>query len=148
MFPVDAKIMIVDDSTFSRTALKKGLRDLTYWKILEAADAKLAKDMFLEKEQQDDPVHLLICDIHMPTMSGIELVRWLRTQESTKNLPVIILTSSQDRAEILEAGKIGVSHYMVKPFDAVTLKDKINSTWHKHGQAYFESTKRMRPQGA
>lgn len=139
MFPVDAKILLVDDSSFSRTALKTGLKEMKYWKIMEASDAKIAKSIFQEPEQQTDPIHLLICDIHMPNMSGIDLVRWLRSQELTKNLPVIILTSSQDRTEILEAGKIGVSHYMIKPFDALTLKDKINSTWHKHGQSYYES---------
>jgi two-component system chemotaxis response regulator CheY len=139
MFPFEAKILIVDDSSFARTMLKSGLRELKYSKILEATDAKIAKGLFIEQEQVNHPVHLLICDIHMPDMSGLELLKWVRAQERLKKMPVIILTSSQEKTEILEAGKLGVSHYMVKPFDTLTLKDKISSTWQKHGQKFFES---------
>jgi two-component system, chemotaxis family, chemotaxis protein CheY len=137
MFPVDAKILIVDDSQFSRKALKDSLRSLKFWKILEAADAKTAQDLLTEPEQQKDPVHLLISDLHMPEMNGLELLRWVRTQEKYQALPVIILTTAQEKNGILEAGKLGVSHYMIKPFDTATLRDRMTSTWDKHGQKFF-----------
>lgn len=139
MYPVDAKILIVDDSQYSRKVLKDSLRALKFWKILEAADARQAQDLLMEDEQQKDPVHLLISDLHMPEMSGLELLRWVRTQEKYQALPVIILTTAQEKNQILEAGKLGVSHYMIKPFDTATLKDRMVSTWDKHGQKFFAS---------
>lgn len=139
MFPSDTKILIVDDSSFARTMVKKCLKELKFWKILEAVDAKEAQNLLQEKEQATDPVHLVICDIHMPTMSGIELVRWMRTQEQLKTLPVIILTSSQDKQQVLEVGKLGVSHFMIKPFDEKMLGEKLVSTWQKHGQTYVQT---------
>ncbi len=139
MFPVESKILIVDDSHFSRTVLKSGLKEMKYWKILEADSAKAAKSLLQEDEQTKQPVHLMICDVHMPELSGLELLRWVRNQEVIKNLPVIILTTAQEKAAILEAGKLGVSHYMIKPFDAATLKERMASAWEKHGQKWVSS---------
>jgi two-component system chemotaxis response regulator CheY len=143
MFPVDSKILIVDDSHFSRTVLKNGLKDLKYWKILEADSAKAAKNLLVGDEQLKQPIHLMICDVHMPEVSGIELLRWVRNQDAIKNLPVIILTTAQEKTSILEAGKLGVSHYMIKPFDGATLKDRMMSAWEKHGQKWFESAAKV-----
>lgn len=138
MFPVDSKILIVDDSNFSRMVVKKGLKELKYWKMLEADSAKQAKELLLQDEQQKQPVHLMICDVHMPEVNGIELLRWVRNQDKIKDLPVIILTSAQEKTAILEAGKLGVSHYMIKPFEPTTLRDRMNSAWEKHGQKWME----------
>jgi two-component system, chemotaxis family, chemotaxis protein CheY len=142
MFPVDSKILIVDDSNFARTVLKNGLRDLKFWKILEAENAKIAQSLLLEDEQKKDPVHLMIADLHMPEMTGIDLLRWVRAQDRFRSLPVIFLTAVQEKGNILEAGKLGVSHYMIKPFDEATLRDRITSTWEKHGQRYAEDLKK------
>lgn len=137
MFPVDAKILVVDDSSFARTMIKNYLRDLKYWKILEASGAEEAKTMFTDDEHIRNPVHLLISDVRMPDQSGIDLLRWVRKQERIQNIPVIMLTASQDKKEILEAGKLGVSHYMIKPFDAEILAERMSSAWAKHGEKYF-----------
>ncbi len=142
MFPVDSKILIVDDSQFARKTLKDSLRALKFWKIIEATDAKNAQDILMEDEQVRDPVHLLISDLHMPEVSGLELLRWVRAQERLQAMPVIILTTVQEKQGILEAGKLGVSHYMIKPFDVATLKERMVSTWDKHGQKYFQANKR------
>ncbi|HMN67194.1 MAG TPA: response regulator [Bdellovibrionales bacterium] len=143
MFPVDATIMIVDDSSFARTVIKSGLKELNYWKILEADSAKQAKTLLQSEGQAKDPVHLLIADIHMPDMNGLELLRWVRTQSELVALPVIMLTALQEKSAIVEAAKLGVSHYMIKPFDVPTLKSRIQSTWEKCGQKYFEDRKRQ-----
>jgi two-component system chemotaxis response regulator CheY len=142
MFPLDSKILIVDDSTFARGHLKNGLKELKYWNTLEAADMKGALKIMLEYEHQANPIHLLFTDLHMPDHSGLEFLRWIRAQDKLKLLPVIVLTSSQEKKEILEAGKLGVSHYMIKPFDTHILREKITSTWSKHGEKYFETVKR------
>lgn len=142
MFPADAKILIVDDSQFSRKTLKDSLRTLKFWKILEAEDAKSAQQVLMEDEQIKDPVHLIISDLHMPEMNGLDLLKWVRDQDRIKAMPVIILTTVQEKDGILEAGKLGVSHYMIKPFDIATLKDRMVSTWNKHGQVYFQNSKK------
>lgn len=141
MFPADAKIMIVDDSSFARGSLKSGLKELKYWKILEAGDARSAQSILLEGEQQTDPVQLLFTDLHMPDLGGLALLKWVRGQEKLKDMPVIVLTSSQEKSEILEAGKLGVSHYMIKPFDIATLKNKLTTTWVKHGEKFSAALK-------
>jgi two-component system chemotaxis response regulator CheY len=134
MFPSDTKVLIVDDSSFARTMLKNNLRDLSFWKILEAANGKSAQDLMQGDEQAQDPVQLVIIDLHMPEVNGLAFLRWLRGHESFKEIPVIIVTSSQEKSEVFEAGKLGVSHYIVKPFDVDTLKTKLASTWQRHGQ--------------
>lgn len=136
MFPSDSKILVVDDSSFSRNIVKSGLKELQYWKLIEAETAKAAQEAVLDEEKTAQPVQLMICDVHMPEMTGIELLKWVRSREQTKGLPVIILTSSQEKSEVIQAAKLGVSHFMIKPFDVATLKDRLNSAWEKHGQSF------------
>lgn len=136
MFPADAKILIVDDSSFSRNIVKNGLKELSYWKLFEAESAKSAQEIVLNEEKSAQPIQLLVCDIHMPEMTGIELLKWVRSREQTKGMPVIILTSSQEKSEVIHAAKLGVSHFMIKPFDVATLKDRLTSAWEKHGQSF------------
>lgn len=137
MFPVQSKIMIIDDSKFARTTVRESLKKLHFTNVVEAVDARTAQQLLAEEAQVRDPVILMICDLHMPEVNGIELIRWVRTQERFKSLPVIVLTSVQEKGSILEAGKLGVSHYMIKPFDVATLKERMQSTWEKHGEKYF-----------
>ena len=141
MFPSGSKILLVDDSSFARTLIKNSLKELKFSKIIEADSAKAAKGVLTEAEQLQDPVHLMILDLHMPSMSGADLVRWVRGRYVLKALPIIIVTSSQEKKEVLEVGKLGVSHYMLKPTDTATIRDRLVSTWEKHGRVYYESFK-------
>lgn len=129
MFPLDSKILIVDDSTFARLNLKNALLAHKYTRILEASDAKAAQAMIVAPEQVKDPVRLVIADIHMPDMTGLQLLRWLRQQEDLKHIPVIIVTSSQDKGDVLEAGRLAAGSFIIKPFDATTLLDRMNALW-------------------
>ena len=136
MFPADSKILIVDDSSFSRNIVKNGLKELKYWKLYEAENAINAQIALAQEVKAGDPIQLMIADIHMPDMTGIELLRWARARDIFKTLPVIIITSSQEKSEVVEAAKLGVSHFLIKPFDAQTLKDRLFAAWEKHGQFY------------
>lgn len=141
MFPVDSKILIVDDSSFSRTIVKNGLKELKYWKMFEADTAAKAQIMLAQEFKNNEPIQLLICDIHMPEMNGLELLKWVRAREPFKTMPVIIITSSQEKKEVVEAAKLGVSHFLIKPFGADTLKERLVAAWAKHGQAYAAGAK-------
>jgi two-component system chemotaxis response regulator CheY len=137
MFPLESKIMVIDDSSFARSVVKTSLNELKYMNVLEADTAQRAQELLNEAEKAKSPIAVLICDIHMPNMTGIELLKWVRGQEIFKAMPVIILTASQERAEILEAGKLGASHFLIKPFTTAILKERLDSTWTKHGQKWL-----------
>lgn len=139
MFPVDAKILIIDDSNFSRSMLVNALKSLKYWKIIEANGPRQAQTLMSEEEQKKDPIHLVFCDQQMPEVLGLEFIKWMRTVESYKNLPVVMLTSSQEKGVIIEAGKLGISSYIIKPFDLATLRTRMAAVWEKQGQKFYES---------
>lgn len=142
MFPLDTKILIVDDSSFSRVLLKNALKEIGFWKLVEASNAKDAASILQDRESERDPFHLMIVDIHMPELSGLDLVRWARGRESLKDIPIIVLTSSQEKADVLTAGRLGVTHFIIKPFDNNTLKERLLTTWQRHGQKYYENRKK------
>lgn len=142
MYPSDSKFLVVDDSSFSRTSVVSALKDMGFWKIMEADGAKSAVAIFQEAEQTKDPVHLVVLDLHMPEMTGLQLVKWVRTVDRIKDIPIIVITASQDRTDVLEAGKLGVTHFMIKPFDAQQLKDRLGTAWKKTGQKYYEANRK------
>jgi two-component system chemotaxis response regulator CheY len=141
MFPKDSRILIVDDSSFSRTMMKSTLRDLGFAEIVEAGGAKEASGLLQDPKSSENPIQLLIIDIHMPEMSGLDLLRWVMGQDAFKDMPVIILTSSQDKSDVLQAGRLGVTHFMIKPFDAETLKERLASAWQRQGQKFYNRRK-------
>jgi two-component system chemotaxis response regulator CheY len=139
MFPADSKILIVDDSTFARQTMKNSLREMKFWKIVEAADVKTAQAAITESNKLKEPVHLVVTDIHMPELTGLHFLKWIRTQDEYKGLPVIIITSSQDKMEILEAGKLGASSFIIKPYNEETFRERLGATWERFGQKYAQA---------
>jgi CheY-like chemotaxis protein len=139
MFPSDAKVMIVDDSNFTRSVMINSLKEIGFWKILEAESSMAVQRLLAEEEQKESPVHLLITDIHMPEMTGIELLQWIRKIEAMKSLPVIVVTSSQDKSNVVEAGKLGATSFLVKPFSTQTLRERIAQTWARGGKTYYQA---------
>ncbi len=139
MFPSDTKVLIIDDSSFSRNVVKNGLKELSFWKIFEAESAETAQELILEEEKTESPISLIFCDIHMPKMTGIDFVRWLRSREETRGVPVIILTSSQEKAEVVQAAMLNVSHFLIKPFNLAAMKERLESAWDKHGRSFLDT---------
>lgn len=140
MFPSETKILVVDDSSFSRNVMKNGLKELGYYKIAEAEDATKAQESLLKEEKAGAPFQLMIADIHMPEINGLELLEWVRSREQTKNLPLILVTTSQDRGHVIKAASLGVSHFMVKPFDVKGLQERLAAVWTRHGQHFMKKT--------
>ena len=126
MLPLESKIMIVDDSSFARTLLKNSLRDLGYAKVLIAIDGEAGQGLLQEEEQLHDPVRLIILDVFMPGMSGVEFLRWLRSRPEFANLPVIMATTKPEKQQILEAAKLGISHFFTKPVTLAALKEGLD----------------------
>jgi two-component system chemotaxis response regulator CheY len=116
----DITILVVDDSSTMRFFTKNAVRDLGVKNIVEAACGERAVEI-LEKRKID----LVIADWNMPGMDGLTLLRWVRSNDETRNLPFLMLTSEVRRESILEAVREKVSEYMIKPFAPATLNEKI-----------------------
>ncbi len=124
----DMKILIVDDFSTMRRIIKNLLRDLGFNNTEEADDGNTALPM-LKKGGFD----FLITDWNMPGMSGIELLRNVRSDPQLAKLPVLMVTAEQKREQIVEAAEAGVNGYVVKPFTAQVLKEKIDKIFDRVG---------------
>lgn len=122
------KILLVDDSRTIRNIQKNTLASMGHTDILEAADGLLALEV-LSKETPD----LILVDWNMPNMDGITLVKKIR--ETDKRIPIMMCTTEAEKSRVIEAIKAGVNNYVVKPFTADTLSEKIDQTLAKVGAA-------------
>jgi two-component system chemotaxis response regulator CheY len=114
-------ILVVDDFSTMRRIVKNALRQLGYGNIIEADDGTTALDV-LKREKID----FIVSDWNMPQMSGIELLKAVRTTEEWKDLPFLMVTAEGQKEHVIEAVKHRVSNYIVKPFTPETLMEKIN----------------------
>jgi len=122
------KILIVDDFSTMRRIIKNLLRDLGFTNTQEADDGQTALPM-LEQGNFD----FLITDWNMPGMEGIELLKRVRADDELKSMPVLLVTAEAKKEQIVEAAQAGVNGYIVKPFTAGTLKEKIEKIFERIG---------------
>jgi len=113
--------LVVDDFSTMRRIVKNLLNDLGYANVTEADDGTTALPLL--KAGQFD---FLITDWNMPGMPGLELLRLVRADERLAKMPVLMLTAEAKREQIVEAAQAGVNGYVIKPFTAATLKEKID----------------------
>ena len=122
--PPDTKFLVVDDMATMRRIIKSLLTQLGYKNIDEAEDGKEALNKL--KSQKYD---FVITDWNMPNMTGLELVQEIRKDPELKHLPVLMVTAEAKKENVIAAIKAGVNNYVVKPFTAETLKEKIEKVW-------------------
>ncbi len=122
----DIKILIVDDFSTMRRIIKNLLRDLGFNNTAEADDGSTALPML-----KAGGFDFLITDWNMPGMTGIELLKTVRADPDLKTLPVLMVTAEQKREQIIEAAQAGVNGYIVKPFTATTLKEKLDKIFER-----------------
>jgi two-component system, chemotaxis family, chemotaxis protein CheY len=113
--------LVVDDFSTMRRIIKNLLNDLGYANVTEADDGATALPLL--KAGQFD---FLITDWNMPGMPGLELLKQVRADERLAKMPVLMLTAEAKREQIVEAAQAGVNGYVIKPFTAATLKEKID----------------------
>jgi two-component system chemotaxis response regulator CheY len=118
---VELRFLIVDDFATMRRIMKKFLNDLGYSDVSEAEDGATALRIL-----QQGNVDFLITDWNMPGMPGIELLRAARADPALVNLRVLMVTAEDKRQQIVEAIHAGVNGYLIKPFSAETLKERID----------------------
>lgn len=118
---VELRFLIVDDFATMRRIMKKFLNDLGYSDVTEAEDGETALRIL-----QQGNVDFLITDWNMPGMPGIELLKAARADPALVNLRVLMVTAEDKRQQIVEAIHAGVNGYLIKPFSADTLKERID----------------------
>lgn len=121
--PADPQIRIlsVDDFATMRKIIRSLLRKLGYSNVAEADDGSSALTL-LKKEQFD----MIISDWNMPRMTGLELLKAVRSDPALKDIPFLMVTAEAEKANIVAAVQAGVNNYIVKPFTAETLQHKID----------------------
>ncbi|CAM2737376.1 chemotaxis response regulator CheY [Shewanella algae] len=122
------KILIVDDFSTMRRIIKNLLRDLGFNNTQEADDGSTALPM-LQKGDFD----FVVTDWNMPGMQGIDLLKAIRADEHLKHIPVLMVTAEAKREQIIAAAQAGVNGYVVKPFTAATLKEKLDKIFERLG---------------
>jgi len=122
----DMKILIVDDFSTMRRIIKNLLRDLGYTNTQEADDGLTGLPIL-----KGGGIDFLVTDWNMPGMQGIDLLKAVRADASLASLPVLMVTAEQKREQIVEAAEAGVNGYIVKPFTAQTLKEKIDKIFER-----------------
>lgn len=125
----DMKFLIVDDFPTMRRITKTLLKQLGYGNMIEAEDGKQALDLL----KQDASIEFIVSDWNMPNMTGLELLQAVRAEEKLKRLPFLMVTAEAEQDNIMAAVKSGVSNYIVKPFTAQTLQEKLIKIFAAHG---------------
>jgi two-component system chemotaxis response regulator CheY len=122
------KILVVDDFSTMRRIVRNLLVELGFSNplIQEADDGNNALAML-----RSQPFDLVVTDWNMPNMTGIDLLRAIRAEEALKRLPVLMVTAENNRDQIIAAAQAGVNGYIVKPFNAVTLKEKLTKIFER-----------------
>jgi two-component system chemotaxis response regulator CheY len=128
MFSPDTHVLVVDDMMTMRKLVTKTCKELGFTKITDAADGALA---WAAIQQADPPIGLIISDWNMPNTSGLDLLKRVRADSRFGKIPFIMVTAEAEQHQIMEAVKSGVSNYVIKPFTADVLKEKLEAVHKK-----------------
>jgi len=123
------KFLVVDDFSTMRRIVRNLLKELGFTNVDEAEDGVIA----LQKLKASE-FDFVVTDWNMPNMTGIELLRAIRADAALKSLPVLMITAEAKKENIIEAAQAGASGYIVKPFTAGTMSEKLNKIFEKMNQ--------------
>lgn len=117
---LNMKVLIVDDMATMRRIVKNILKQIGFGDIQEAENGQEGLDKL-----RADTYGLVVSDWNMPVMTGIDMLRAIRADEKLKAIPVLMVTAEAQQANLVEAVQAGVSNYIVKPFTAETMQEKL-----------------------
>ena len=123
------KFLVVDDFSTMRRIVRNLLKELGFTNVDEAEDGQLA----LQK-LNSLPFDFVVTDWNMPNMDGLTLLQNIRATPSLKHLPVLMITAEAKKENIIAAAQAGASGYIVKPFTAATLSEKLEKIFEKMGK--------------
>lgn len=125
------KILVIDDMSTMRKIIKKMLNEVGFTNLTEADDGATAWPMLEKAKEEGEPFEFVVSDWNMPQMSGLDLLKKVRASEDFKHLPFLMITAEAEQGNVVIAVKAGVSNFIVKPFSATTLKEKIDKIFNK-----------------
>ena len=125
----DLKFLVVDDFSTMRRIVRNLLKELGFTNVDEAEDGAIA----LQK-LQGGGFEFVVTDWNMPNMDGLTLLQNIRATPSLKHLPVLMITAEAKKENIIAAAQAGASGYIVKPFTAATLSEKLEKIFEKMGK--------------
>jgi|TARA_R110000851_G_scaffold165169_2_gene309987 two-component system chemotaxis response regulator CheY len=122
------KILVVDDFPTMRRIIRNLLKDLGFENVDEAEDGQMGLD-----KVRDNNFDLIVSDWNMPNMDGLSMLQAIRADEKLAHTPVLMVTAEAKKENIVAAAKAGANGYVVKPFTAAVLEEKINKIFDKQG---------------
>ncbi|WP_423821845.1 chemotaxis response regulator CheY [Salinisphaera sp. SPP-AMP-43] len=128
MASADMNFLVVDDFSTMRRIVRNLLKELGYNNIEEAEDGAEALNKLASGNFQ-----FVVSDWNMPNLDGLEMLKTIRADDNLKHLPVLMVTAEAKKENIVAAAQAGASGYVVKPFTAATLEEKMNKIFEKHG---------------
>ena len=129
MFDLKMRFLVVDDFSTMRRIVKNILKQLGYENIEEAEDGAQAYSKL-----KSGSFEFVVSDWNMPNMDGLELLKKIRSDDQLKHLPVLMVTAEAEKDKVITAIQAGVSNYVVKPFTAEVLKEKMDRIFEKLGK--------------
>ncbi len=123
------KFLVVDDFSTMRRIVRNLLKELGFTNVDEAEDGQVA----LQK-LNSLPFDFVVTDWNMPNRDGLTLLQNIRANPSLKHLPVLMITAEAKKENIIAAAQAGASGYIVKPFTAATLSEKLEKIFEKMGK--------------
>ncbi|MDY7574807.1 chemotaxis response regulator CheY [Actimicrobium sp. CCI2.3] len=129
----ELNFLVVDDFSTMRRIISNLLKEIGFTKIHEAEDGAAGLRMLQSSHANGVPIDFVITDWNMPVMDGLELLKQIRLDPVRGNLPVLMVTAEAKKENIIAAAQAGADGYIVKPFTAATLKEKLDKIMIKKG---------------
>ena len=123
---LNMKVLVVDDFATMRRIVKNVLKQIGFTEIVEADDGSTALEVLRQTK-----IDLIVSDWNMPKVSGLDLLKAVRSDESLKATPFLMVTAEAQKDNVVQAVQAGVSNYVVKPFTAEALKEKLEKVFDK-----------------
>jgi len=132
MFPAETRVLVVDDSDALRSMMRTLLAKLGLTDVVEAENGKVALER-LKTQSLRAPIQLITLDWNMPVMDGITFLNEMKADSKYQSIPVLVVTAESDVIKVVEAISAGASDYIVKPFDELLLREKLQTIWQSTG---------------
>ena len=126
------RVLLIDDSKTMRVIQKRSLMKMELGEI-EFIEGNNGQEGLDKLKEHNYNVDLVLCDINMPVMSGIQTLKNIRANPDSKHIPVVMCTSVADKGQVIEALKTGANNYVIKPFKHEDIESKVRSVLEKAG---------------
>ncbi len=131
MFPKKTRILVADDAEIIRQVIEQYFSELGYDNVEVVEDGEKALERLRQAEKDGNPYELILSDFTMPRMDGFSLLKHVRGNPAFREVPFILLSAESDRERVMEAIALGVSQFVVKPFNFATFTEALKTAYHR-----------------